>query len=136
VSELPTAPRKYLLATWLSAGNLLIVLVALALMALASTVAVGRFAERQALARSALAASSAREFFHRLGESNLVAARTLADRPTLVRLLGDPAGPGLALFLENYCREMRATACVVSNSQGIIAAYGAAGNWPEIAAAP
>jgi signal transduction histidine kinase len=135
VSELPTAPRKFLLATWLSAGNLLIVVVALALMALASTVAVGRFAERQALARSALAASSAREFFHRLAESNLVAARTLADRPTLFRLLDDTSGPSLALYLENYCREMRATACVVTSAQGIVAAYGASGNWPEIAAA-
>ena len=95
VNAPPKPPRKYLLATWLSAGNLLIVLVALVLMALASSIAVGRFAERQGLARSELAVTSAREFLRRLGESTLSAARTLADRPTLARLLDDPSDPGL-----------------------------------------
>ncbi len=76
-----TPRRKYLLATWLSAGSLLIVFAALAVMAVASSIAVDRFARGQALARSELAVSSVREYFHRLSESNLVAARTLADRP-------------------------------------------------------
>ena len=131
----PATPRKYLLATWLSAGNLLIVFAALALMALASSIAVGRFAQRQALARSELAVSAAREFIHRLGASNLVAARTLADRPTLSRLLDDHAAPGLALYLDTYCRDMRASACIVSSAQGMIATSGVIGNWPEIATA-
>ena len=71
--------RKYLLATWLSAGSLLIVFAALAVMAVASSIAVGRFARAQALARTELAVSSAREYFHRLGESNLVAAQYLLE---------------------------------------------------------
>ena len=94
--------RKYLLATWLSAGSLLIVFAALAVMAVASSIAVGRFARAQALARTELAVSSAREYFHRLGESNLVAARTLADRPTLARLLDDPGSSELGLYLNAY----------------------------------
>jgi len=75
VSVPPATSPKYRLATWLSAGSLLIVLVALTVMALASSVVVSQFAARQALARSELAASSAREYFRRLGESNLIAAR-------------------------------------------------------------
>ena len=109
--------------------------VALALMALASSIAVDRFARGQALARSELAVTAAREYFHRLGESNLVAARTLADRPTLARLLGDPASPELGLYLNSYCREMRATNCIVRNTRGVLAAASAVSNWPEIAAA-
>ena len=87
----PQPRRKHLLATWLSGGSLLIVFAALAIMAVASSIAVDRFAQAQALARSELAVSSVREYVHRLSESNLVAARTLADRPTLARLLDDPA---------------------------------------------
>lgn len=131
----PRAPRKFLLATWLSAGNLLIVLVALVLMALASSIAVGRFAERQGLARSELAVTSAREFLHRLGETILSEARTLADRPTLARLLDDPTAPSLGLYLGNYCRDVHATACILTNNQAMTAAYGEVGDWPEVAAA-
>ena len=101
----PSPRRKHLLATWLSAGSLLIVFAALAVMALASSIAVDRFAQAQALARSELAVSSVREYFHRLSESNLVAARTLADRPTLARLLDDPTTPELG-HLNSYCKEM------------------------------
>jgi signal transduction histidine kinase len=135
VSSRPKARRKYLLATWLSAGSLIIVFAALALMALASSIAVDRFARGQALARSALAVTAAREYFHRLGESNLIAARTLADRPTLARLLDDPASPELGLYLNSYCREMRATSCIVRGAGGVLAAASAPSNWPEIAAA-
>jgi signal transduction histidine kinase len=132
----PATPRrKYLLATWLSAGSLLIVFAALALMALASSIAVDRFARGQALARSELAVSSVREYFHRLSESNLVAARTLADRPTLARLLDDPASPELGLYLTSYCKEMRTAACIVRNAQGVVVASGTDTNWPEVATA-
>ncbi len=130
-----TPRRKYLLATWLSAGSLLIVFAALTLMAVASSIAVDRFARAQALARSELAVSSAREYFHRLSESNLVAARTLADRPTLARLLDDPASPELALYLNSYCKEMRTANCIVRNAQGVVVASGGTTYWPEIAAA-
>ncbi|HEX9472981.1 MAG TPA: ATP-binding protein [Steroidobacteraceae bacterium] len=131
----PVPSRKYRLATWLSAGSLLIVLVALTVMALASSVIVSQFAARQALARAELAASSAREYFRRLGESNLIAARALAGNPTLMRLLEDPAAPALGLFLRNYCESVRATSCLVRRADTIIAASAAAPAWPEIAAA-
>jgi len=135
VSVPPAPSRKYPLATWLSAGSLLIVLVALTVMALASSVIVSQFAAKQALARAELAASSAREYFRRLGESNLIAARALAGNPTLMRLLEEPASPALSLFLRNYCESVRATGCVVRRADTIIAASAATPAWPEIAAA-
>jgi signal transduction histidine kinase len=109
--------------------------VALAVMALASSVVVSQFAARQALARSELAASSAREYFRRLGESNLIAARGLAGNPTLMRLLESPASPALNLFLRNYCESVRATSCLVRHADTTIAASAPAPAWPEIAAA-
>lgn len=133
------APRaisqKYPLATWLSAGSLLIVFAALAVMALVSSIVVGRFARQQALARSELAVSSAREYFRRVSEANLVAARALAENPTLVRLLDEPASLSLGLFLRNYCASVHTTACIVRDAQGIIAASDSLSAWPELAAA-
>lgn len=131
----PVPRRKYLLATWLSAGSLLIVFAALAVMALASSIAVDRFARGQALARSELAVSSVREYFHRLGESNLLATRTLADRPTLARLLEAPDSAELGMYLNAYCKEMHATNCIVRNAQGLVVAAGTGVSWPEVAAA-
>jgi signal transduction histidine kinase len=104
-------------------------------MALASSIAVDRFAQAQALARSELAVSSVREYLHRLSESNLVAARTLADRPTLTRLLDGPASPELGLYLNNYCSEMHTAYCVVRGPEGVVVASGTGVYWPEIAAA-
>jgi signal transduction histidine kinase len=135
VNASPTPRRKYLLATWLSAGSLLIVFAALAVMALASSIAVGRFARGQALARSELAVSSVREYFHRVSESNFVAARTLADRPTLARLLDDPTSPELALYLNSYCKDMHTADCIVRSAEGVVVASGTGVYWPEIAAA-
>jgi signal transduction histidine kinase/HAMP domain-containing protein len=135
VSVPPATSPKYRLATWLSAGSLLIVLVALTVMAVASSVVVSQFAARQALARSELAASSAREYFRRLGESNLIGARGLAANPTLIRLLQSPASPALDLFLRNYCASVRATSCLVRHADIIVAASAPTPAWPEIAAA-
>ena len=109
--------------------------VALALMTLASSIAVDRFARGQALARTELAVTSAREYFHRLAESNLVGARMLAERPTLSRLLDDPTSPALGLYLRNVCKELRTSVCVVTGAQGLLAASSDINNWPEIAAA-
>jgi len=135
VSVPPAPPPKYRLATWLSAGILLIVLAALTMMAVASSVVVSQFASRQALARGELAASSAREYFRRLGESNLIAARTLAGNPTLARLLDFPASPALSLFLRNYCESVRATTCLVRQADTIVATSAPVPAWSEISAA-
>ena len=131
-------PQKYPLATWLSGGSLLIVFAALAVMGLVSSILVGRIARQEALARSELAVSSAREYFRRAGEGNRVAARALAENPTLLRLLDEPPSISLGLFLRNYCASIHATACLVGGAQGLIGQSlpdNSAPAWPDLAAA-
>jgi signal transduction histidine kinase/HAMP domain-containing protein/type II secretory pathway pseudopilin PulG len=133
--------RSYPLATWLSGGSLLIVFAALAIMAIASGLIVTRFAHRQALARSELAVSTARDYFRRLGESSLGAARSFADNATLNRTLGEPLNAlTFGIYLRGYCESLRASACAVAASDGaagdtskILATSDAALPWPEIA---
>ncbi len=133
----PTAAssQKHPLATWLSAVSLLITFAALAIMAVAAEIVVNRFAQRQALARSELAVSAAREYLRRLGEGNLIAARGLAGNPALARLLGAPAAADVAGFLHDNCGAARASACVLWTSQGALGAAGADLPWPELASA-
>jgi signal transduction histidine kinase/HAMP domain-containing protein/type II secretory pathway pseudopilin PulG len=128
-------PKKFPLATWLSAGSLVIVFAALALMALVSSIIVTRFARQQALARTEVAVSSAREYFRRRGESDLLAARALAENSTLVHLLDAPAAASLGPFLRNYCAAIHATSCIVADPSGSVATSGTAPAWSELAAA-
>ncbi len=135
MNDAPGNPQKHPLASWLSAVSLLTTFAALAVMALASTIVINRLAQRQALARSELAVSSAREYLRRLGEGNLTAARSLAKTPALSALLRALDAPSLELFLQDYCAALRASTCILSNAQGPIAAAGDSVAWPELAIA-
>lgn len=129
------AARDWPLATWLSVGTLLLVLVALSVMAIASAVAVDRLARRQSLARAELAVGSARVQFQRLGESALNAARTLAASPALASQLRPPANPlTLGITLRNACQAAGASACALRAGDAQLAASGDA-PWGEVAAA-
>ena len=129
-------PRSYPLASWLSGGSLLIVFAALGIMAMVSSLVVSRFAQRQALARSQLAVSTARDYLRRLGETSVGVARTLAANSTLNRQLVEPVNAlTLGIFLRNYCESVAARACAVGASTGIVAASDAALPWTDIAGA-
>ena len=130
--------RSYPLATWLSGGSLLIVFAALTLMAVASGIIVSRFAQRQALARSELAVSTARDYFRRLSESSLGLARSFADNPTLSRQLGAPLNAlTFGIYLHGYCESIRVTACAIAaDSSGIVlAATDTRLPWTEVVSA-
>ncbi len=129
----PRMPRQaFPLAAWLSTGSLLIVFLALAVMALVSSIVVTRLVQQQALARSEVAVSSAREYFRRVGDGTLVLARTLAGSPLLGRLLDEHSVASLNAFLRNDCAAPHATVCIVASAAGIIAASGDAPPWPEL----
>jgi signal transduction histidine kinase/HAMP domain-containing protein len=83
------------LASWLGGGSVFIVLLALAALALACAILLGRQVRQQALIRAQLAVTSAREQLRRDGEDVLTNARDLAERPELSRLLA-PAPPAAA----------------------------------------
>ncbi len=113
----PGTARSFPLATWLSGGSLLIVFLALTLMASASGIIVNRYARSQALARSELAVSTVRDYFRRLGEADLGAARGFADNATLNRQLAEPLNAlTFNLYLRGQCEALRVSACAIVSS--------------------
>ena len=136
MAEVPqsTPTHSFPLATWLSGGSLLIVFAALAIMAAVAGSVVNRFAQAQALARSELAVSSARDYFRRLNERNVSAAHALADNPTLARQLAEPVNAlTLGIYLRSYCESIRAAACAVRTDSDWLAVSADALPWPQIA---
>jgi signal transduction histidine kinase len=129
------ATRRYALATWLSAGSLVIVLVCLTAMALTSAVAVDRLERRQALARTELAVSNVRDQFRRLAEKAVADARTLADAPALANQLREPVNTlTLGIYLRNACNNAGASACALVQGGVLLSASGSA-DWDELATA-
>lgn len=128
-------PRRWSLATWVSLGTLLLVLIALAAMAIASALAVDRLARRQSLARAELAAGSARARFQQLGDAALAAARSLAAGPALASQLRDPVNAlTLGITLRNACAATGASACAVRRGDALLASTSAQ-PWGEVAPA-
>ncbi len=131
--------RSFPLATWLSGGSLLIVFLALTLMAIASGIIVNRYARSQALARSELAVSTVRDYFRRLGEADLGAARGFAENATLNRQLAEPLNAlTFNIYLRGQCEALRLTACAIisgaanaGNTATLVASSDSTQPWPE-----
>ena len=70
-------------------------------------------ADEQGKARVQLAATTAREDLRRIGEDARAAARALADRPTLQRLLAEGQHDALPPFLRRSCEADALDACAV-----------------------
>lgn len=111
------------------------VALAVAAMAYACSVMLGRLVEDQAIARVQLAAASARDQLRRIGEDTLSDARVLAERPTLQRLLAGDDRPGLEFFLRRFCDSSRNDACAVLTPEGTLVTVGVAVPWPQVATA-
>lgn len=78
-------------------------------------------AEQQSLARVELAGASAREEIRRLGEDTLTAARVVASRPTLHRLVRSGNREQLELFLRRTCTSLNLQACAVMVGENVLA---------------
>ena len=117
--------RRLRLSTLLVIVNVGLLLLAVAGVAVAAARLLERLADEQALARVTQAGATARQEIARAGESGLVAARLLGERPTLLRLLqaGDTAG--LAAFLEQFGRTSRLGGCAVLRDGRVVASSGA-----------
>jgi signal transduction histidine kinase len=92
-------------------------------------------AEEQALARVQVAGLQARDHIRRAGEDALTAARLVASRPTLRRLIierrAEPIGP----FLQRFCSTNQLDACAVFYNTQAIAATGRRLPWTALLAA-
>jgi len=123
------------LATWLGGGSAVIVLLAVLAMAGSSIELLGRLSERQAMARVELAAASARDHLRSVSELVLTAARTLADRPTLARLIARGGRRTVEPVLRRFVEAEGLYAAAAYRDEEIIAAAGGAVPWDEIQAA-
>lgn len=123
------------LASWLGGGSVLVVLVAVAAMAIACAVLLSRVVQQQALVRTQLAVTSARELLRRVGEDVLTDAQVLAERPTLLRLLQDGPADGVMPFIARYCESSGNNACAVRGPDSRLISNDTALPWDEVAVA-
>jgi PAS domain-containing protein len=89
-------------------------------------------AEAQGKARVLLAATTAREQLRRMAEDALAAARTLAERPTLERLVAEGQSDALPPYLRRACEAAGVDACAVIAGKAVIAVSGPAVDWEQV----
>ena len=125
-------PASTPLGWWMVASHLgLVVLVAGGITWYAS----GRLrelADEQGKARVQLAATTAREDLRRMGEDALAAARALAERPTLQRLIAEGRSDALPPFLGRACEAGGLDACAVLSGKTVVAVSGRGLDWPQL----
>ena len=100
------------------------VLFAILAIALASFGLLRDQAQDQALARARAAAHAARYEIRRVGEDTATAARLLASRPTLARLVQENNLLQLQLFLRRFCDTARLDGCAIFQDGRTVAAAG------------
>jgi signal transduction histidine kinase len=92
-------------------------------------------ADEQGKARVQLAGAMAREDLRRLGEDALTAARVLAERPTLQRLLAEGRTDAIPPLLRRSCEAGGIDACAVYAGTQLIAESGPTLDWNGIVTA-
>lgn len=88
-------------------------------------------ADAQGKARVLLAATTAREDLRRMAEDALAAARALAERPTLQRLVAEGQSDALAPLLRRSCEAAGVDACALISGKSTIAVSGPAVDWSQ-----
>ncbi len=90
-------------------------------------------AEQQATARVELAGVAAREELRRVGEDTLTAARALASRAALQRLIRGGSREQLELFLRRSCEALEQSACaVIVGTADVLGSSRPSIAWPEL----
>ncbi|MBV8496347.1 MAG: HAMP domain-containing protein, partial [Gammaproteobacteria bacterium] len=134
-NELWPAPDRTSLTWWLAFINLTLVLLIAAGITWSASRAMHDLADDQGKARVELAATSAREDLRRLAEDAHAAARALADRPTLERLVAEGQRDALPPFLRRACDASGVDACAVLSGETVIAVSGPAVDWQRLVTA-
>ena len=128
-------PARTGLAWWLVAINVTLVLLVGGGTSWSASRMLRDLADEQGKARVQLAATTAREDLRRIGEDAHAAARALADRPTLQRLLAEGQSEALPPFLRRSCDADAVDACAVLSGRTVIAVSGRALDWQQIVTA-
>jgi signal transduction histidine kinase len=128
-------PASTSLSWWLVAIHLALVLAVAGGLTFTASRMLHDLADQQGKARVQLAATTAREDLRRMGEDAHAAARALADRPTLQRLLAEGQSEALPPFLMRSCESAAVDGCAVLNGKTVIAVAGPALDWQQIVTA-
>src|SRR5215212_1230347 len=114
---------------------LILINVGLLLLAVVAARLLQQLADEQALARVTQAGLTARAEIDRAGADALTAARLLAERPTLLRLLQQGDTAALAPFLAQFQRTSELGGSVVLRDGRVISSSGTKLPWETIATA-
>jgi signal transduction histidine kinase len=128
-------PARTSLSWWLVAIHLALVLAVAGGLTFTASRMLHDLADQQGKARVQLAATTAREDLRRMGEDAHAAARALADRPTLQRLLAEGQSEALPPLLMRSCESAEMDGCAVLNGKTVIAVAGPALDWQQIVTA-
>ncbi len=125
-------PARTSLGWWLVAIHVAIVLLVGGGIVWSASAKLHTLADEQGKARVQLAATTAREDLRRFANEALVTARTLADRPTLQRLLAEGRADAVPPVLRSACEASGMDACAVIADTRVVAVAGPALDWQEI----
>jgi signal transduction histidine kinase/HAMP domain-containing protein len=128
-------PARTSLSWWLVAIHLTLVLLVAGGLTLSAHGVLQDLADQQGKARVQLAATIAREDLRRMGEDAQAAARALADRPTLTRLLAEGQSESLSPLLLRSCQASGMDGCAVLSGKSVVAVAGPAIDWQQVATA-
>src|SRR5262249_38597298 len=113
IARLRFDPRKAGLAWSLAAINFGTVVLVVTGISWFAVSMLRDLADEQGKARVQLAGAISREELRRMGEDALSAARTLAERPALVRLLAENRVEAVQPVLQRFCQSETIDACAV-----------------------
>ncbi len=128
-------PARTSLSWWLAAIHLALVLLVAGGISWSASRMLRAQADEQGKARVQLAATTAREDLRRMAEDAHAAARALADRPTLQRLLAEGQREALPPFLLRSCDAAGLDACAVLSARSVLAVSGPALDWQQVVTA-
>ena len=125
-------PGKTSLGWWLVAVHVAIVLVVGGGISWSAVGMLHDQADDQGKARAQLASAMAREELRRMGEDEVTSLRSLADRPTLQRLLTEGRTDAIPPLLRRSCDAANVDACAVVTGTQIVAQSGPTLDWESI----
>src|SRR2546426_9911558 len=125
-------PAKTSLGWWMVAIHVAIVLLVGGGISYSATRMLHDLADEQGKSRVQLAGAMAREDVRRSAEDTLTAARALAERPTLQRLLAEGRTDAIAPLLRRSCEASGFDACGLFTGAQLIAQTGPELDWNGI----
>ncbi len=132
IARLRFDPRKAGLGWSLAGINFGIVVLVVTGISISAIGMLRDLADEQGKARVQLAGAIAREDLRRIGEDALSAARILAERPALVRLLAENRIEAIPPLLRRFCETDTIDACAVFEGDTLLAQAGAPISWSDV----